>query len=63
LEPSIEEKGNRPFSVAFKINSNTSNWLAVGVCYKGIVASNGYQFNYSTLGHGAYLISCNAGIF
>jgi hypothetical protein len=49
--------------VAFKINANTSNWLAVGVCYKGIVSSNGYQFNYSTLGHGAFLVSCNAGNF
>lgn len=35
--------------------------MAVGVCYKGIVSNNGYQFNYSTLGHGAFLISCNAG--
>lgn len=62
MEPSIEDKGNRPFSVAFKINQNSSNWLAVGVCYKNIVAANNYNFNYSTLGHGAFLISCNAGI-
>lgn len=26
-----------------------------------MVQSNNYQFNYSTLGHGAYLVSCNAG--
>jgi hypothetical protein len=61
LEPSLEENGGKGCTVAFKINSNTSNWLAVGVCYKNIVQANNFQFNYSTLGHGAYLVSCNAG--
>ena len=63
MEPSIQEKGNKPVSVAFKIRENNSNWLAVGLCHKNIVQSNNYQFNYSTLGHGAYMISANAGIF
>ena len=40
-----------------------SGWLAVGLCQKSIVQANSYQFNYSTLGHGGYLASCNGGIF
>lgn len=63
LEPSLEEKGKKGCTLAFKINENTSNWLAVGVCYKNIVQANNYQFNYSNLGHGAYLVSSNAGNF
>ena len=61
MEPTIQEKGNRPTTVAFKIKENHSNWLAVGVCYKNTVQQNNYQFNYSTLGHGGYLISSNGG--
>lgn len=62
MEPSITEKGNKPFQVAFKIRENNSSWLAVGLCHKNIVQANNYQFNYSSLGHGGYLISCNGGI-
>jgi hypothetical protein len=61
MEPSINERGNKPFKVGFKIKENSSNWLAVGVCYKNAVASSNYNFNYSALGHGAYLVSSNAG--
>lgn len=61
LEPSLDEKGPKGCTVAFKINQNSSNWLAIGVCYKNIVKSNNFQFNYSSLGHGAFLVSCNAG--
>lgn len=47
--------------MAFKINENSSNWMAVGVCYKNISQSNNFQFNYSNLGHGGYMVSSNAG--
>lgn len=33
----------------------------MGLCNKATVELNGYQFNYSTLGHGGYLISSNGG--
>ena len=45
------------------MKENSSNWLAVGICYKNAVAESNYNFNYSTLGHGAYLVSCNAGTY
>lgn len=61
MEPSIQDKGNKAIKVAFKIKENSSNWLAVGICHKKTIQSNSYQFNYSTLGHGAYMISANAG--
>ena len=60
MEPAIQP--NKPFKVAFKVKENQSNWLAVGICYKNMVASSNYTFNYSTLGHGAYLVSSNAGM-
>lgn len=61
MEPSLNEKGNRPCRVAFKIKENTSSWLAVGVCYKSAIVNANYTFNYSSLGHGAYLVSSNGG--
>ena len=61
MEPSLSSNGNKPVKVSFKVKENHSNWLAVGICYKNAVAESNYNFNYSTLGHGAYLVSCNAG--
>lgn len=61
LEPSLQEKGNRPCRVAFRIKENSSNWLAVGACYKNSISASNYTFNYSNLGHGAYLVSSNGG--
>ena len=40
---------------------NVSNWVAVGVCHKNIIASKNYNFTFSQLGHGAYMISSNGG--
>lgn len=37
MEPSLNEKGNKAQSVAFKIKENGSNWLAVGICHKNTV--------------------------
>jgi hypothetical protein len=61
MEPALQTGGGKAVKVAFKVKENQSNWLAVGVCYKNTVASSDYTFNYSTLGHGAYLVSSNAG--
>ena len=62
LEPSVEE-ASTGCTVGFKINQNSSNWLGVGMVYKKIAEQNSFQFNYSSLGHGAYLVSCNGGTF
>jgi hypothetical protein len=61
LEPSLQDKGNKACKVAFKIKENSSNWLAIGACYKNAIAASNYTFNYSNLGHGAYLVSSNGG--
>lgn len=31
------------------------------MCHKNVVVSKGYTFNFSTLGHGGYMISANGG--
>lgn len=66
LEPNINLKTlTQPITFAFKINIVSStynnNWIAVGVCHKNIVVSKGYNFAFSALGHGAYMISSNGG--
>ena len=61
MEPSLNDKGSRNVEVAFLIKENSLNWVAVGLCHKSVVLTNNYQFNYSTLGHGGYLISSNGG--
>jgi hypothetical protein len=60
MEPSVQERGNRACKASFKIKESSSNWLGVGLCYKNSVIANNYIFNLS-LGHGAYMISSNAG--
>lgn len=61
MEPGINEKGPKNIKVAFHIKESGSNWVAVGLCHKSIVEVNAYQFNYSLLGHGGYMISSNGG--
>lgn len=63
MEPALQVGGGKAVKVGFKVKENQSNWLAVGVCYKNTVANSDYNFNYSTLGHGAYLVSSNAGTY
>ncbi len=60
MEPSLE-KGADNKTFHFKIKECNSNWIAVGICHKNIVVSKLYTFNFSTLGHGAYMISANGG--
>ena len=38
-----------------------SNWVAVGMCHRNIVASKNFGFSFGGVGHGAYLISSNGG--
>ena len=60
MEPDLE-KGGKIQNMAFKIKQCTSNWVAVGMCHKNIVASKNYGFNFSAIGHGGYMISANGG--
>ncbi len=55
------EKGNKIKTFAYKVKQSTSNWVAVGMCHKNIVVSKAYGFNFSSIGHGGYLISANGG--
>lgn len=34
-------------------------WIGVGICLKKIISNANYFFNYSTVGHGSYMISNN----
>ena len=60
MEPSLE-KGTQNKKFFFRIKECSSNWVAVGMCHKNIVVSKGYTFNFSSLGHGGYMISANGG--
>lgn len=55
------EKGTKIKTFGFKIRESTSAWVAVGVCHKKVVASKNYGFNFSSIGHGAYMVSSNGG--
>jgi len=35
-------------------------WVGLGVCHKNIIQTANFKFNYTTVGHGSYLISNNA---
>ena len=45
----------------FKVKESSSSWVAVGMCHKNTVISKNYGFNFSAIGHGAYMISANGG--
>ena len=47
--------------MSFKVKESNSNWVAVGMCHKNIVKSKNYGFNFSSIGHGAYMVSANGG--
>ena len=36
-----------------------SSWIGVGICLKQSIINLKYQFNYSNIGHGSYLLSSN----
>jgi hypothetical protein len=62
LEPDLGSVNSKPKTFAFKIKENhSSNWIALGVCHKKIIVQKSYSFTFSTLGHGAYMVSSNGG--
>ena len=61
LEPSIESSGLKEFK--FRMKNLVSSWVAVGMCHRDIVVSKDYRFNYSSTGHGAYMVSSNRGVW
>jgi len=60
MEPGLEH-GKPIKKLYFKIKVNTSDWIAVGMCHKKIIQAKNYDFTFSNTGHGAYMISSNAG--
>jgi hypothetical protein len=40
---------------------NASNWIAVGMCHLKTIEVNKYAFGFSSVGHGAYMVSSNGG--
>lgn len=60
MEPSLEI-GSTVKTFHFRVKECSSNWVAVGMCHKNIVATKGYTFNFSSLGHGGYMVSANGG--
>lgn len=60
MEPGLEN-GDSIKDFAFRIKELTSNWVAVGMCHKNIVSNKSYGFNFSSIGHGAYMVSSNGG--
>jgi hypothetical protein len=57
MEPAL----NKTQNLAFEITSCSNNWLALGVCHQKKIKDKGFTFDYSTVGHGAYLVSSNGG--
>lgn len=55
------ETGSGTKKIAFRIKESLSNWVAVGMCHPKIVASKNYGFSFSSIGHGAYMVSANGG--
>jgi hypothetical protein len=60
MDPHLES-GPPVKGFGFKIKESSSNWVAVGMCHKGVVAGKNYSFNFSAIGHGAYMVSANGG--
>ncbi|EGR33112.1 hypothetical protein IMG5_061110, partial [Ichthyophthirius multifiliis] len=62
IEP--EFPSNKVTKIALRIkqgNAANNNWLAIGVCLKNVIHAKNYGFQFNQLGHGAYMISSNAG--
>lgn len=59
LEPGV---GKTPLkSFHYNITKSTSNWVAVGFCYRRIVEKNKFSFTFGAMNQGAYLASSNGG--
>jgi hypothetical protein len=60
MDPHLEA-GSNVKCFGFRIKESSSNWIAVGMCHKNVVVSKNYGFNFSSIGHGGYMISANGG--
>ena len=60
MGPALED-GATIKEMAFKIKESHSNWVAVGMCHRNIVKSKNFGFNFSSIGHGGYMVSANGG--
>lgn len=60
MEPHLEG-GSGVKKFAFKIKESLSNWVAVGMCHPKVVINKNYGFNFSSISHGAYMVSANGG--
>ena len=49
------------FIILHRKEVHQSNWLAIGMCHLDTIIAKNYTFSFSTLGHGAYMISSNGG--
>ncbi|CAK62454.1 unnamed protein product (macronuclear) [Paramecium tetraurelia] len=62
MTPSLDKNQTTVFG--FKLNFvHQSNWIAVGVCDLSIVQSKQFGFAFQSLGHGAYMVSSNGGVW
>jgi len=62
LNPALNSKGIKKRVFAFKIKEvSSNNWIALGICHAKIIIEKAFNFTFSTLGHGAYMISSNGG--
>ena len=60
LKPHVESANNR--TVSFRAIEN-DQWVAFGVCHSKIIESKQFQFIHSNIGHGAYMVSSNGGVW
>jgi len=59
LEP-VLGKTKQVFNIK---HTGDSTWVGIGICHKEKVIINNYDFSFSTLDHGTYVMSSNAGVF
>lgn len=43
--------------------SGKFTWAAIGICKKSIILQHNFGFKFNKLGHGAYLVASNGGIW
>jgi len=56
VEPSLRNVLPQKFGFQIK---NASQWIGIGICYKGILLKNNLKFEHDCIGHGTYMMSSN----
>ncbi len=59
LEPGLGKAPVKTFS--FRIKESSSNWLAIGFCYRKVVEKNKFSFVFGAINQGGYMVSSNGG--